>query len=380
MFCNRCGTELPDADSQFCLKCSSLAAAAEAPTLGTDPYQVDQPQNRWKKALAYALIAVFAAMLLGLPIILYGQLQDKGKPAYHITLAIVIVLGIVGLYSSIRRLLRWNGWRNTCDQQAVAYFVAILCGSNLFCIPILVASLIAWAPSELAQLAPRLAVDILLFGAGFYAGIRWIRRSRQRERGPAVAFSKGVGASIIITGITGIAAFLSLAYLAVTLTGGALLPSMSALEWNKFSPRGETFSVLLPGPSVLLPGKPKEEIYSTEVNGIRLEGHSFSAWGGAAEFTVAYADSPVPVTAGKAEGLLDTPGCAGYKILSATKMTINGYPARRCRCMADEKGLQIDVLTVWYGRRLYILVVHHKGQDEADVERFFKSFTFTASE
>ena len=161
---------------------------------------------------------------------------------------------------------------------------------------------------------------------------------------------------------------------AIICTGILLLSAIvqatpPSLAWKRFSPKGGRFSVLLPN-------KPKTERQSHLIKGIRLSGYAFSAWSRAgAEFTVVYVDAPAPPKADAAEQVLDAASrrCGETK-LSAERLTVNDYPARRCRGI--EGGLQVDVLSTLVERRLYtLLVVHNRGEDENDVARFFDSFS-----
>lgn len=150
-------------------------------------------------------------------------------------------------------------------------------------------------------------------------------------------------------------------------------------QWKEFTSREDGFSVLFPG-------KPKIEKQSLVVSGIKLEVHSLSAWSRTnAQFTFSYADAPAAPTAEATEGMLDAQRKAlvrgdESRILSAEKLTINGFPVRRYKAIV-EGGSEADEKLYAVKRRLYILlVVHDRERDRQDVEKFFGSFKFEPKE
>jgi hypothetical protein len=162
-------------------------------------------------------------------------------------------------------------------------------------------------------------------------------------------------------------------------TGTMIVHQVANPSWKKFTSAEGSFSVLMPK-------KPKTENESVVANGITMETHRFSAWNRTnAQFTVAYVDAPVIPTADTSERMLDrqlqslTHGDA-QRILFSETLTVNGYPARTYRVLTEE-GLQADQRLYLVKRRLYILlVVHDKGANEDDVQKFFDSFTFEPRE
>ena len=113
-----------------------------------------------------------------------------------------------------------------------------------------------------------------------------------------------------------------------------------------------------------------------------MEGQSFSAWSRTnSEFTVVYADASVlPATAG-AESIFDAQGRVltqgdERRMLSTESMTVNGYPVRQYKAIAED-GSEADERVYLVKHRLYILLVlHDRKRDEPDGKRFFDSFAF----
>lgn len=121
-------------------------------------------------------------------------------------------------------------------------------------------------------------------------------------------------------------------------------------------------------------------------NGVKMETHLFSVLSRTGvEFIVSYSDAPILPTAAAGEKILDAQRLAltqgdDSRMLSAEKLTVNGYLGRYYRART-EGGLQADEKLYLVRRRLYILlVVHDRGGDEDDVRRFFDSFTFEPGE
>jgi hypothetical protein len=186
MFCNRCGTELPDG-SQFCVKCGHAlpAVTSEPPTLSTEGHQVSQQSNRWKKLAACALIALFSLMLVGSSA-QFGRRPHGEGIAYALGALLGVLLILFGLYASIRWLLRLNGYTKTCGRQAVAYFFAVICGLGLLA-----------APFQLNELSTGLAtlfvIRVALYIVASYACIRWIGSLRRKDKESAFAKASSAG-------------------------------------------------------------------------------------------------------------------------------------------------------------------------------------------
>jgi len=163
--------------------------------------------------------------------------------------------------------------------------------------------------------------------------------------------------------------------LAFVLVGTAVLHLSSEPRWEKFTAQDGSFSVFMPT-------KPKAEDQSVAVNGVKMESHSFSAWSrSGAEFTLSYADAPMPPSAAAGEKMLDaqlqnlTQGDE-RRMIAAEKLNVNGYPARKYKGITED-GSEADEKLILVGRRIYILlVVHDKGKASSDVTKFFDSFAF----
>jgi hypothetical protein len=163
--------------------------------------------------------------------------------------------------------------------------------------------------------------------------------------------------------------------LAFMVAGSAAFTQASGSKWKRFTSKEGAFTILMPG-------KSKVENATRVISGIQMEVHTISAWsrtGG--YFSVAYADAPMPTSIDVGERMLEAQRQVlthgdDNRMLSAEKMTVNGYSARQYKAVVEE-GLQADEKLYLVGRRLYILlVVHDKGGDEGDVKNFFDSFTF----
>jgi hypothetical protein len=161
--------------------------------------------------------------------------------------------------------------------------------------------------------------------------------------------------------------------------GTAILKQASGSRWKKVTSSEGAFTILMPG-------KPKEEKETQVINGMTLEVHQFSAWSRTdGQFSVGYVDAPVLPTVDAGERMLDAQRQVlthgdDNRMLSAEKMTVNGYSVRRYKAIVKE-GLQADEKLYLVKRRLYtLLVVHDKGRDDGDVKKFFDSFTFEPKE
>lgn len=167
--------------------------------------------------------------------------------------------------------------------------------------------------------------------------------------------------------------------IAFILVGTAALRLSSEPRWEKFTAQDGSFSVFMPT-------KPKAENQSVMVNGVKMDSHSFSAWSrSGAEFTLSYADAPMPLNAAAGEKMLDTQLqhlSEGDKrqTIAAEKLNVNGYSARKYKGITED-GFAIDEKLFLVGRRIYILlVVDAKGKSSSDVTKFFDSFVFKAED
>jgi hypothetical protein len=167
----------------------------------------------------------------------------------------------------------------------------------------------------------------------------------------------------------------------LVIAGTAILAKSSESRWRKVA-SGEGAGAF----SVLMPEKPKVETETLTVNGVKMEAHSLSAWSRAnGHFSVTYADAQVLPAIATPESILDAQRHAltqgdEKRMLSAESLIVNGYPVRQYKAIAED-GSQTDERVYLVKRRLYILlVVHDRNGDEADVKKFFDSFTFEPRE
>jgi hypothetical protein len=164
---------------------------------------------------------------------------------------------------------------------------------------------------------------------------------------------------------------------------GAALTLMAiqapADEWVKYAPEDGKFSVLFPT-------EPEVTVQATQTASgtIPYTTCMSEIEGGAVAYGLAFNDYPESVTQADPEKVLDG-GRDGAKanlkgeIISETRMTFAGHPAREFTIAGDVEGQKLLYHTriVLIGTRLYQLQIVRVGEtpvDLADAIRFFASF------
>jgi hypothetical protein len=158
-------------------------------------------------------------------------------------------------------------------------------------------------------------------------------------------------------------------------------PAQTEREWEKFSPAGSGFSVLMPG-------KVTEQDRPVEGGKGPLTNHIFYSDLGGDVFMVTYLQFPDPVTdAAAIKTMLDNGrdrGLEGSKgtLESETEITLDGYSGREWR-MNLPKDLKVRAKAYWVSRTLYqVLVITDAVKtpqaEKATADRmtkFFNSFS-----
>ena len=155
--------------------------------------------------------------------------------------------------------------------------------------------------------------------------------------------------------------------------------------FEKFSPPGAGFSVLLPG-------KPKEEVQDLDTEIGKLTNHMYLVDASGVFYAVMYAEFPAPITDPEiARGMFDNArtmaiAATRAEVKSETEITLNGYPGRELLVSMPGglgllRGRMYMVKQFFY--QAITLTVPEKNAEilklrEAEVKKFFDSFTLVA--
>ena len=167
--------------------------------------------------------------------------------------------------------------------------------------------------------------------------------------------------------------------LLVTLLAWAAPASLSAQEWVPFKSTKGNFRAEFPA-------QPQESVQTieTQLGQIPYTTYMAELAGGNVAYGVAFNDYPEQILQADPEKVLDG-GRDGAKenlggtIVSETRMTFHGHPAREFTILGEVQGQPLFYHTrvVLIGTRLYQMQVVRVGDtpvDVADVVRFFASF------
>jgi hypothetical protein len=145
-----------------------------------------------------------------------------------------------------------------------------------------------------------------------------------------------------------------------------------ARRWTKLSPAGGHFTVLMPA-------KPSSEMQW--IGG--FADHSFMAETDWATYEVGYIEltkmvpDPEAALDGARDALLLMPNS---KLLSETKLILNGYPGRELKIVST-KGISKEITRLYIvGNRMYrvrVVIAPVNKDVHRDVEKFFSSFKLT---